>query len=431
MVVFTGGRRCFSVEFTEKQLKRSRILYIIEATVEYFISLLVAGSYLATITRELGLSDSLTGILSSMVSLGCVFKLAALAIRPRTVKRLATVLSIANQLLFLMLYVIPITPISGTVKTVVFVASLALAYVIFNLIEPHKLSWLMSLVEDGKRGRFTADKEIVSLISGMVFSFAMGTVMDHFVLGGDTRTAFIIAAIVLFTLSVIHTLTLLFTVEKELPDKKNVPLKVSVKRVLCNKNVLLASVVYIFHYLSNYAAVPFYGTYMIGELGFTLQFVSVLSIGASIVRVFVSRAWGRYADKNSFASMTAWCFAVLGLAYVCVVFATPGNGAVMMALYYILHGIAFGGVNSALTNLVFDYASLEDRAAAIGVSRAVAGVLGFFTTVAVSPFVAYVQENGNTLFGMSVYAQQVTSAFSAIVIFCGAIYAGKVLAKRK
>ena len=36
----------------------------------------------------------------------------------------------------------------------------------------------MRLVDDDKRGRFTALKEIVSLLGGMVFSFVVGMVMD-------------------------------------------------------------------------------------------------------------------------------------------------------------------------------------------------------------------------------------------------------------
>ncbi len=50
-------------------------MYIFEAGPEYLISILVAGSFLATLTRELGISDGLTGILSSIISLGCLFQL--------------------------------------------------------------------------------------------------------------------------------------------------------------------------------------------------------------------------------------------------------------------------------------------------------------------------------------------------------------------
>ena len=45
------------MEITEKQYKQGRLLYIFEAAFEYLISILVAGSYLATLTETLGFSD--------------------------------------------------------------------------------------------------------------------------------------------------------------------------------------------------------------------------------------------------------------------------------------------------------------------------------------------------------------------------------------
>lgn len=53
--------------------KRNRILYIIEAALEYFVSFAVSGAYLAYLTAAIGMSDALTGVLTSFVSLGCGF----------------------------------------------------------------------------------------------------------------------------------------------------------------------------------------------------------------------------------------------------------------------------------------------------------------------------------------------------------------------
>lgn len=161
---FSFGRKC----------------YIVEATLEYFISILVAGSYLATLTKELGFSDSLTGILSSVISLGCLFQLLSLTIRRTKVKKIVVIFSILNQILFMLLYVIPLINFGKQIKIILFVVMIFSAYLIYNFIHPKKIDWLMSLVEDGHRGSFTANKEIVSLISGIIFSFGMGVVIDYF-----------------------------------------------------------------------------------------------------------------------------------------------------------------------------------------------------------------------------------------------------------
>ena len=235
----------------------------------------------------------------------------------------------------------------------------------------------------------------------------------------------------MFALMAVHTYTLIFTVERDRPEPKKVSLKESIMAVVSNKKVLSVTVVYIFYYVSNYSSLPFFGTYMINELGFSLQLVSILSMCASFIRVFVERAWGKYADKNSFAAMIEKCFLVMGLSLLFVAFAVPSNGIVMFVLYNLFHGIAMGGINSALTNLVLDYSSAENRAPSLAVSRAIAGVTGFVTTLAVSPIVAAIQANGNSVFGITVYAQQVMSAFALVVMLLGALYVRKVLVKSK
>lgn len=79
----------------------SRLLYIIEAALEYFVSLAVSSVYLAKLTGYLGFSDTLTGILSSFVSLGCGFQIIAIFLaNKRPVKRWVTLLHCISQVMF-------------------------------------------------------------------------------------------------------------------------------------------------------------------------------------------------------------------------------------------------------------------------------------------------------------------------------------------
>ena len=52
--------------------KTSRLLYIIEAALEYFISILVTGAYLAKITAAIGMSDAVTGILTALFQMSAM-----------------------------------------------------------------------------------------------------------------------------------------------------------------------------------------------------------------------------------------------------------------------------------------------------------------------------------------------------------------------
>ena len=83
------------------EYKFSRFMYILEAAFEYFISLMFTGAYLATVTKSIGLSDAVTGILSSVATLGCGFQIFAIFLSgKRRVKRTVSIFHTVNQLLF-------------------------------------------------------------------------------------------------------------------------------------------------------------------------------------------------------------------------------------------------------------------------------------------------------------------------------------------
>ncbi len=412
------------------KIRRSRFYYIIEAALEYFISILVAGSYLATLTAELGISDGLTGVISSFISLGCLFQLLSVFLKRPRVKGIVIALSVLNQLLFLLLYLIPLAGGGKQVKIAVFMIAIFLAYLIYNSVHPLKINWLMSLCEDKKRGVFTSQKEIVSLLSGMIFSFATGTMIDHYKAKGEIETAFLLCGVTVFVLMILHTLTMLFSVEIPAESAANGTGKNPFREMLGtlqDKTVVKVTVLFVIWHLASSSATPFYGTYLIKELGFSLQFVSILSIVYSLVRASVSTFWGKYADRNSFASMVRLCLVIAGAGFLVNVFTVPANGAVFYTIYYALYAVAMGGINSALTNLVFDYVAPDTRSNALALSQAVSGVVGFVTTLIVSGLVTHIQNGGNTLFGIPVYAQQVVSAIAFVFTMAAVLYVTLVI----
>ena len=108
--------------FQKDEYKNSRILYILEATLEYFIALAIGGAYLAKLSTFMGFSDSFTGILTSFVSLGCSFQIIAVFLaNKRPVKRWVTLLHTLNQLFFAIVYVVPFFSFSKQFKMAAFV----------------------------------------------------------------------------------------------------------------------------------------------------------------------------------------------------------------------------------------------------------------------------------------------------------------------
>ena len=392
--------------------RRTRILYILQADFEYFISLLVAGSFLAAVTAQLGISDSLTGVISAIISLGQAFQLLSIFIR-KNIKRKVVLFSAMNQLVFMCLYVIPLTGLPPGWKTALFIGAVTLAYFLYNIVHPKKIDWFMSMVEDGNRGRYTSVKEMVSLLTGMVFSYVMGSMSDYYRSIGQIRKSFAICAGVIFVLTVLHTLTMVLAAEKE--EREGVSSGTGRGGrfgIIRDRNVLRVTAVLVIWHAANYVAVPFYGSYQIKELGFGLKYVSILGILYSSVRILFSFVWGAYADRRSFARMMRACMAVAAVGCLINVFTVPENGKLFFTTYYICYAVAMAGIGNAAMNVVFDYVDAPKRADALAVTQVVAGICGFATTLLASPLVTYIQENGNKFMGIHLYAQQVLSLLS-------------------
>ena len=412
-------------------VKRGKILYIFEAALEYFISILVSGSFLATLTKQLGMSDSLTGILSSIISLGCLFQLLSVFFRGKRVKKMVIIMSIINQILFLLLYIIPLSNGTSNFKISLAVAVIFFAYAIYYFAHPKKINWLMSLVEDYKRGNFTANKEIVSLITGIAFTFFMGALVDRYAEKGELKTAFLITAIVMSAITVLHTATMIFIPEKSIEQTENKGFMAGIAGIIKNKYILSVTILFALYYIATYISTPFYGTYLISELNFSLKFVSILIMISSIARILASKILGAYADKNSFAAMLFICLGIFAVALLSATLATPNNGKIMFTIYYIAYGVSQGGINSALINLIFDYVPANQRADSLAISQATAGVVGFIATIAASPLIAMIQKAGNRILGITVYAQQLLSFLGMIFIFLAMIYIKKTLIKKR
>ena len=410
------------------EYKTSRTLYVIEAALEYFISILVGGAYLAKVSTSIGVSDAVTGILSAFVSLGLSFQMVAIFLaKYQPVKKWVTILHTLNQLAFALVYVVPFFEISKTAKTVLFIIFLLLGHSVNNVVNSPKINWFMTLIDDKKRGTFTANKEIVSLIGGMIFTFIVGQIMDACEAAGNIKAAFVFCGVGIFVLMLLHTATLIFSKEKPVEEKEKTPTKQMLSGLIRDKNLWKVVMVSVLWNVSHYVATPFYGTYQINELGFSMTFISLLSAGYSILRATCSRPMGKIADKTSFAKMLNICFIVAMVGFAINTFTTPANGKILYTAYYLCYAVAMAGINSGSINLIYDYVDKENRMGAFAFKSAIAGVAGFLTTRACSPLVAYIQANGNTFLGLHVYAQQVTSAFAVLLIGVLLIYLNTVV----
>ncbi len=394
-----------------EQRQKGKLLYIIEATLEYFISIVVSGAYLAKITTTIGMSQGLTGICSAFISLGAGFQIFALFLARQTrPKRMVTLLHTVNQACFCLVYLVPLAPVPSVVKHLFFVLFLLSGHVISNLIGSPKIGWYMMFVGEKERGKFTANKEMMSLIGGMAFGYLVSFVIDHFEKTGQLSLAFGISALAIFVLTVSHTLILIKTPEKELPVLHGkVNFFTALKSVFAGKRTRKVLLVAVLWQVISCSCVAFYGAYQVNTvqnygLGFSMTFVAILSMAHSLVRAIFSRPIGKLADKYSFKTSSLVCYVLLALSLLINVFTVPSNGKIMFALYYIVHAVAMAGINSGIINLLYEEVAPEQRMCAYAVQQSAAGVIGFLSALVAGVFVDMVAKKGGKLLGL--YAPQ-------------------------
>lgn len=415
------------------EYRASRAWIIVECALEYFVCILVSGAYLARITTGLGFSDGLTGILTSFGSLGCLFQLGSVFMfnNMRSAKKPVMLFHLLTELMFVLVYLAPVVELSSGQKTALFLLAYCSAQVFQNLIRANKTEWTLSLIDDHSRGIFSAKNEMVSLLGGMVFTYVMGSVIDRFEAAGDMRMAYIVGVITLLILMAAHMLSISCIREKPVSSAKQMGIGESLKHLLGDGSIRRIVLIHVLWRIADSSAYPFYGAYQIKELGFSMTFVSVLSILYGVVRVSVSPMIGRYADRHSFVKMSCMCFSIAGVAYLVNCFTVPGNGKVMYTLYFCLYAVAMGGINSSVNNLIFENVSAEHRRNALALNSALGGLAGFGATCVMSPIVTMIQNNGNRLFGIPLYAAQFVSIVALVMTVVLVVYMRVCIIRKK
>lgn len=289
----------------------------------------------------------------------------------------------------------------------------------------------MGWVADGARGVFTANMQIVSLLSGMAFSLTMGAVCDHFREKSQENTAFVLCAAVISLWMAVHTALLRGVTDRQLTYESGGGVLRRFWVVLREKKVRRITLLYVLWHAANYAAMPFYGTYQIKELGFSLTMVSLLAVLGSFARALVSRAWGRYGDRRSFPVMVRLGFLLAAAAFGVCAFAAPGRGLIPFAVYNVLYAVSVGAIEIGRNNLIFDAVPQELRSDAVALSQSLCGLAGFAATAVCSVAVSAVQRGGNLVLGLPLYAQQLMSVMAALLALAAAGYVQMVLIQKK
>ena len=413
---------------------RTQWAYIAEAAFEYFITLTSGGTFLTLLIKQMGVSDALTGIISSFTILALGMQLFTVPfIRNRRSIRTSVIwMQTGQQLLYCVLFVLPFLPLPQGLKPVLCAVLLLAAATLSNLITPVKFNWLNSFVHPEHRGAFTARKEMVSLFTGLIYNFVMSRVVDTFAADGRPDVGLKLCALAVFLFTVGHLATLLLS--KDAPavledTRQSPPLLPAIRDNLSNPTffrVLTFALGWNFFccFFSTYQTV-----FMLQEAGATATFLAVASIAGSLVRILVSPWMGKYADRHGFAKACRLGLTFAAVSYGLLAFQGPATGKPLYLIYSIVTAIGMATISGGMLNILFEYVDAKDRVGAMGIYCSLAGLGAFAGSLAGGVVLDAIQKAGNRFFGLSVYGQQVRAAIGALGLLATVLYGKFILEK--
>ncbi|MBQ3490126.1 MAG: hypothetical protein IJA86_06025 [Clostridia bacterium] len=421
--------------FETPAYKRSRWAYILECTFEYFIALMVADAFLATLLTELGLDDAVIGVISSLISLAFLFQLFSIFVvqHIRNIKLVAIPIHCISQMFFLALYLLPFFNIPQQFRVVIVVGCLLIAYFGNYLVTSVIFNWGNSYVNPNGRANFAATKEIVSLLSGVVVSLSMGWAIDRFIEAGNIEGGFLFIAVIMLIITVFDFICLMLMknqkTEKKMKEKTEPFLQV-VRTLFSNKSFLSTIVVHAIWSISVYMTVGFMGTYKTKDLLLSVGMVQIINIVACLLRACFSKPIARYADKRSYAQGIKLGMILAAIGYLINIFTTPSLWWLVI-LHTVLYHVSCAGTSQNLINLTYSYVDRRYFVQASAIKFSISGLCGFAASMLGSCILDAVQKNGNTLFGITVYGQQILSAVSLAIVLSGIVFVKFVMEKQK
>ena len=422
-------------KFQSPEYKRSRGVYMAQCTFEYLLSLLVTDAFLTKVLSHLGLDDTTIGIISSFITLAFVIQIFSLFIYKLKMKSKTVTLIFysISRLLFSSLYVIPFIPIGGVTVKVVVMSCILVAYSTKYLILNVLYKWANSYVAPTKRASYSAIKEMISLASGIIFTAVVGYIFDAMEANGNIEHGFIMIAILAFVISATDIICMLLIKEeptKPVNNGERKHFKDIIQNTLGNKNfrsVILFTVIY---NVAVYTTNGFLGTFKVKDLLISVFLIQIFNIVGNITRMAVSRPFGRFSDKYSFAAGMSVALTILAVAYLTLVFTSPKTWP-LIVIYTILHAAAIAGLNQNSFNIAYSYVDSNYITEALAIKNCIGGLCGFGASLLGSRILRYVQVNGNSIFGIKIYGQQLLGGISCVLILVALAVMVFVVGKQK
>jgi Na+/melibiose symporter-like transporter len=288
-------------------------------------------------------------------------------------------------------------------------------------------------VNPRKRAAYSAGKEMLSLVTGMVMTLILGSTMDFFEAKNNLEGGFIFAAIAIFIFCACDFICLML-IKNDIRTKEEKHNIVPVRKVLChtlgNRNFRSVVILTILWDVARYTTIGFLGTYRLGELAYTVTAVQIINLVGHVGRFVVSKPFGRFSDKYTFARGIELALILAAVGFGAVIFTSPGS-RLLIIVYTLFYSMSAAGTNANLLNITYSYVDEKYFVQASAIKNSIGGIFGFGASLIGSRILSGIQANGNQIFGFTIYGQQILAMISFVLLIISILYTHFVIAKQK
>ncbi len=419
-------------DFSSPEYRRYQKAYVTQCTLEHLLGLLVLDAFLAKLLSYIGLGDALVGIITSFTSVAFLFQLLSIGLVQSKVstKRIVIVADVASQMSFMLIYLVPFLPLPDMAKKLLVMALVMLGQATKTIISSLYFKWANTYVDPDQRATFSARKECISLLAGIVFSAVMGAVIDRFESIGNIQGGFLFIASAMLIINVANFISLVL-IKDEAPDVRN-SMRVSTKElmgyILSDKTFLRYILIGFLFSLAGGLTYGFVGIYKTKDLAFGILTIQIVNIAADFLRMGVSMPIARYSNKYGFMRGIQLAEILVAIGYLLLVFTTPATRWLIIPYTFL------GTVSSAASyqnSFNIGYTLLPDKYMAQGmaIKRTLSGLVSFFASILGGWILDMIQSSGNRVFGIPMRAQQFLALISLSLYIPAYFLQNKYVAK--
>lgn len=423
-----------NIDFESSEYQRSRRAYVLQCMLQYFVALLIADAFLAKLLTSLNFKDSTIGLISSIISLAFVIQLLSVVMikSRKNAKMLVIIFSTLSNVFFGLAFFVPLLSFEAQIKRILAVIFIVSGYCFLYFVVSIAYKWANSFVQPGKRGLFSAKKEILSLISGIIFTTVVGYVLDRFDEASNLKGGFFFVSITILLIAV-GDFVCISMIKRDSPELSNDELKRlghSIKYLLRNKRYRSALLLTILFKSATYFTTGYIGVYKVNTLLISVFAVQLINIVSSGFRMVVSIPFGKYSDRHSYVKGFELALIIAMIAYAFCAFTTPKTWYFII-IYTALIGVSAAGTESNSYNIMYNFVDIDYFEDALAINNCVGGLCGFISALVAQKIIALIQENGNKFLGMNLYGQQVLAAISFLIMLVAILFVHFVISKKR